>query len=145
MENFLLILPRYGMRLLWRDPEFPMNFRIAKGDVSILSEAREGTGENTIREYYRVDGSSLTINVLTPTELFVRKIQAYLGRRFVRDIYDLFVLTKFLDKKDYIIRSSLSRLLDNTPPPLDEKILRSLIYAGNANVTYSEILNYLRM
>ncbi|MEM3192540.1 MAG: nucleotidyl transferase AbiEii/AbiGii toxin family protein [Candidatus Parvarchaeota archaeon] len=145
VENFLLILPRYGMRLLWRDPEFPMNFRIAKGDVSILIEAREGTGENTIREYYRVDGSSLTINVLTPTELFVRKIQADLGRRFVRDIYDLFVLTKFLDKKDYIIRSSLSRLLDNTPPPLDEKILRSLIYAGNANVTYSEILNYLRM
>ena len=144
VEDLLALLPKYGLKLSWRDPEFPTNVRITNDDVSVLIEAKEGTGENTIREYYRTDGSSLTINVLTPTELFVRKIEAYLGRRLVRDIYDLFVLTKFLDKEDYLIRSSLSNFLDAMQSPSDEKILGSLIYAGNANITYSEMSGFLR-
>ena len=144
VKDLLLLLPKYGLRMLWRDPESPTNLRVTNGDVSVLIEAKEGTGESMIREYYRVDGSSLTINVLTPTELLVRKIEAYLGRRFVRDIYDLFVLTKFLDKKDYLVRISLSNFLDSMPSPFDEEILVSLVYAGNASISYSEISRYLR-
>ena len=144
VKDLLLLLPKYGLRMLWRDPEFPTNLRVTNGDVSVLIEVKEGTGESTIREYYRVDGSSLTINILTPTELLVGKIEAYLGRRFVRDIYDLFVMTKFLDKKDYMVRHSLSNFLDTIAPPFDEEILGSLVYAGNASITYSEISTYLR-
>ncbi len=54
---------RYGLSLLWRDRELPSIVRIGRGNTSVLLESREGWGEDTIRQYMRVDGSSTTIRL----------------------------------------------------------------------------------
>ena len=100
-DSFISSLDRYGLRLLWQDPEFPTVIRIANDHTELLLKAKEGYVENEIRAYSRVDGSTKTISVLSPTELMVRKIEAYLNRTFIRDIYDLFILTNWLDKPLY--------------------------------------------
>jgi len=144
LEKLIVSLPKYGLQLLWRDPEFPSNVRIGNNETSLLLESKEGSAEAVVRQYSRVDGSSMTISVLSPTELLIRKIEAYNGRRLIRDIYDIFILTGYLDPSDYTVNSRLSTFLKSVAKPDDEGILRSLIYSGNNNLTFTTMLEYIR-
>ena len=143
-NSFISSLDRYGLRLLWQDPEFPTVIRIANDHTELLLKAKEGYVENEIRAYSRVDGSTKTISVLSPTELMVRKIEAYLNRTFIRDIYDLFILTNWLDKHDYLVRTKLFEFLKDIPKPVDEEVLASLLYSGSSNLDFIEMVNYIK-
>ena len=143
-EKLISSLPKYGMRITWRDKEIPTNIRISDGVTELLLESKDGYAQSIIRQYMRVDGSSLTISVLSPTELLVRKIEAYEGRRLIRDLYDIFVLTNHIDRRDYTVSEKLSSFLETVRRPSDEKMLSSLIYSGNNTLSYREITGYLR-
>ena len=143
-EKLISSLPKYGMRITWRDKEIPTNIRISDGVTELLLESKDGYAQSIIRQYMRVDGSSLTISVLSPTELLVRKIKAYEGRRLIRDLYDIFVLTNHIDRRDYTVSEKLSSFLETVRRPSDEKMLSSLIYSGNNTLSYREITGYLR-
>ena len=82
--------------------------------------------------------------MFTPTEMLIRKIEAYEGRRFIRDVYDIFMLTRFLDKSDHVVASSLSSFLAKSKPPVDEDVLKSLIYTGKSDFRYSDMLDYIK-
>ena len=143
-EDFISKLKKYGLRLVWRDPEFPSMVRIGSSETEILLETKPGFAENEIGVYSRVDGSAKTISILSPTELMTRKIEAYHGRRFVRDIYDLFILTKWLDKSDYVVKSGMSWFLHELHTPVDEQILSSLLYAGPRDLSFASMTDYIR-
>ncbi len=144
LSTFIRSLPKYGLRLLSRDKELPSIIKVAKGEASLLLETKEERSESMIRQYFRVDGSSITISVFTPTEMLIRKIEAYEGRRFIRDVYDIFILTGFLDKSDHVVASSLSSFLAKSKPPVDEEVLKSLIYTGKSDFRYSDMLDYIK-
>ena len=144
LSTFIRSLPKYGLRLHSRDKELPSIIRIGKGETSLLLETKEERSESMIRQYVRVDGSSTTISVFTPVELLIRKIEAYEGRRFIRDVYDIFILTRFLDKSDYVVASSLSSFLTKSKPPVDGDVLKSLIYTGKSDFRYSDMLDYIK-
>ena len=144
MRSLIEILPKYGLRLLSRDRELPSLIRIAKGEISLLLESKEGHAESMIRQYVRVDGSSTTISVFTPVELLVRKIEAYEGRRLIRDVYDIFILTRFLNRNDHTVTSSLSSFLANAKRPQDEDVLKTLIYTGKSDFRFDDLLNYIK-
>ncbi len=144
LSTFIRSLPKYGLRLLSRDKELPSIIKVAKGEASLLLETKEERSESMIRQYVRVDGSSITISVFTPTEMLISKIEAYEGRRFIRDIYDIFILTRFLDKSDHVVASSLSSFLAKSKPPVDEDVLKSLIYTGKSDLRYSDMLDYIK-
>jgi hypothetical protein len=74
----------------------------------------------------------------------VRKIEAYLNRRFIRDIYDLVILTNWLDKRDYLFRTKLFKFLKDIPTPVDEEVLASLLYSGSTNLDFIKIVNYIK-
>ena len=73
-----------------------------------------------------------------------RKIEAYHGRRYVRDIYDLFTLTKWLDRSDNVVISSISSFLNNLARPIDEDVLQTQQYAGPRNLNFDSMIEYLR-
>ena len=143
-DSFISSLDRYGLRLLWQDPEFPMFIRIANDHTELLLKAKEGYVENEIRAYSRVDGSTKTIIVPSPTELMVSKIEAYLNRIFIRDIYDLFILTNWLDKTDYVVRTNLFEFLKDIQTPVDEEVLASLLYFAGRNLDFIKMVNYIK-
>ena len=143
LEKLIASLPKYGLQLLWMDLEFPSNIRIGNNETSLLLESKEGYAESIVRQYFRVDGSPMTVSVLSPTELLIRKIEAYNGRRLIRDIYDMFILTRYLDPSDYTVISRLSTFLKSVAKPDDEAILSSLIYSGNNNLTFTNMLEYI--
>jgi predicted nucleotidyltransferase component of viral defense system len=143
-DHLISSLGKYGLRILWRDPKFPTIVRIANSETELLLETKEGYAENEIRAYRRTDGSTKTISVLSPTELMVRKIEAYLNRRFIRDIYDLFILTNWLGMRDYLVRTNLFEFLKDIQTPVDEEVLTSLLYSGSSNLDFIKMVNYIK-
>lgn len=143
-DDFISSLEGNGMRLIWQDPEFPSRVKIARNEIDILLESKPGFAENEIRAYSRTDGSVKTLSVLSPTELMVRKIEAYQGRRLIRDIYDLFILTGWLDNADYTVKTELSNFLQKLNMPVDEGILSSLLYAGARDLNFVRMVDYIK-
>ncbi|MEM0140275.1 MAG: nucleotidyl transferase AbiEii/AbiGii toxin family protein [Ferroplasma sp.] len=136
-------LEKYGLRLIWQDPEAQSRIRIGNDEAELLLETKPGYAENEIRTYARTDGTTKTISVFSPTELMVRKIEAYLNRRFVRDLYDLFILTKWLNRSDYLVKTMLFRFLKEIQRPVDENILDSLIYSGRKDLSFAQMVKYI--
>ncbi len=142
--KLLNALAKYGLKLVWQDPEYRYRIRIARNETEILLESKPGFAENEIRTYFRTDGTMKTISVFSPTELLVRKIEAYHGRKYIRDIYDIFILTKWLDKLDYLVKTSISKFLWDISKPLDENVLGSLLYSGNKNINFASMIEYIK-
>jgi len=76
------------------------------------------------------DGTSILVNTLKPEEMIEEKTSAYLKRRKVRDLYDIFFLLKFVEDKEKI-RSPLTGFIKEFQRPLDEKELKVLIISGS--------------
>lgn len=144
LERLVNSMSSYGLSVLWRDPDLLSNIRIGNGTTSLLLESKEGEGESTLRPFLRTDGTTTVVEALSPTELMTRKIEAYMGRRLVRDLYDLLLLTRFLDKRDFVVRSKLSAFLEDAGEPEDEKVLRSLIYSGREDFSFSDIVQFMK-
>jgi predicted nucleotidyltransferase component of viral defense system len=95
-----------------------------------------------LKEYVAVDGNLITIYTLTPEELIIEKINTYLKRLKIRDLYDIYFLLRYI-KMDEIIRKSLSKLVDNFKKPLDEENLQTIIFEGVVP-TSDEMLNRIK-
>ncbi|MDE1873859.1 MAG: nucleotidyl transferase AbiEii/AbiGii toxin family protein [Candidatus Micrarchaeota archaeon] len=137
-------LPRYGIKVTWRDSELPLHMRLSNGTTEMLLEASLGEPEGKISQYARVDGSTTTVFALTPEELVIRKMEAYAGRRYARDLYDIFHMTNYIAKKDYYVRPKLRAFLSDVQRPKDFGVLKSLIYKGDAGVSFDSIMEYLK-
>lgn len=75
------------------------------------------------------DGSSILVRTLSPGEMIVEKVSAYVKRRKVRDFYDIFFLLQFVEERREV-KHALVRLVDEFARPLDEKELKALIISG---------------
>ncbi len=143
-KNLGAHLEKNGMNVTWKDKELPLHMRISDGKTDVLLEASVGRFESAITQYVKVDGSSMTISALQPSELFIRKMEAYEGRRYIRDMYDLVHLTNYVNKNDYYVTSKLKPFLARIKRPVDERILRSLIYKGQKDASFEKMLDYLK-
>ncbi|MGC8587390.1 MAG: nucleotidyl transferase AbiEii/AbiGii toxin family protein [Candidatus Micrarchaeia archaeon] len=143
-KRLLHELRKHNLTIVWKNPELESNARISDGQTNVLLEAKTGMPESVIAQYEKVDGTRMTISTLSPLELAVRKMEAYSGRRYIRDLYDLVQLTNFLDKNDYYVRQKFSEFIKGMKAPVDEHILRSLVYKGYGNYTFRVIADYLK-
>lgn len=85
--------------------------------------------KGSLKEYEGADGNFITVYTLTPEELIKEKIEAYLRRLKIRDIYDVFFLLRYVKDKDKISKE-LKKLIKGFKKPIDEKELRILIIEG---------------
>ncbi len=143
VESLINKLPKYNLKLEGRDADLNTNIRVGNGTASLLIEAKEGAAESTIMPYVKVDGSTMAIGVLSPTELLVRKIEAYSNRRYMRDLYDIYVLTNRLNRNDHFVRLKLSAFIKTIEKPVDEQVLKSLVYSGIV-ISYAGFLEYIK-
>jgi len=97
--------------------------------------------KSSLREYETADGNFITINTLTPEDLIMEKVEAYLKRLKVRDFYDIFFLMRYAEVKE--VSDRLKRLVENFKSPVDEKELRILIIEGIAPST-EKMLEYIK-
>lgn len=95
-----------------------------------------------LKEYEACDGNLITVYTLMPEELIKEKINAYLNRFKIRDLYDIFFLLRHVKKKEIIIKE-LKRLINNFKNPIDEEELKVLIIEGIAPDS-KKMLDYIK-
>ncbi len=66
---------------------------------------------------------------ISANDLLAEKLAAYRDRRFVRDIYDIYILSSYIERDEKTVRE-ISDFLNKMPPPINEEDLASLIYDG---------------
>lgn len=92
----------------------------------------EATYQNIIghiMDYETCDGNLMSVYSLIPEEFIKEKVNAYLKRLKVRDLYDIFFLLKLV-KNWQAITDSIKTLLKDYKPPVDEKDLGAIIIEG---------------
>ena len=94
-----------------------------------------------LKDYEAADGNFITVNALPPEGLINEKVDAYLRRLKVRDLYDIFFLIKYSDSK--AILGGLKKLIRGFKMPVDEKNLKVLIIDGIAPDA-NKMLDYIR-
>ena len=109
--------------------------------VEVGFEALFKHARGVVREYETYEGILFNVFTLTPEGMIGEKIDAYLKRRKVRDLYDIFFLLRHA-KKDERLKAGLTKLLRNFRESVDEGELRALILFG-AIPTTKEMLEYL--
>lgn len=80
-------------------------------------------------DLWLTDGSTIVVKSLTPEDLIMEKIEAFIDRRKSRDLYDIYYLIDFCSTN--LIKNALSKLiiyLDKEPE--DFKGLKELILIG---------------
>ena len=85
--------------------------------------------EGELREYETADGNLIIVYTLLPEELINEKVDTYLKRTKIRDLYDVFFLLRHIRDK-VKIKEGLRKLIANFKRPVDEKELKVLIIEG---------------
>ncbi len=79
--------------------------------------------------FEKVDGTYTEILTLSPEDLILEKIAAYSDRKFIRDIYDIYILSDYVKNVEKIKKAVLE-FTSKIERPTNEKDLASLIYTG---------------
>ena len=93
--------------------------------VYVRFEALFKKVKSVLRDYETIDGNFITVSTLTQEELIKEKINAYLNRKKIRDLYDIFFLLRYVQKI-----AELKKLIKEFKNPIDEKELKILIFEG---------------
>ncbi|WMT50783.1 MAG: nucleotidyl transferase AbiEii/AbiGii toxin family protein [Ferroplasma sp.] len=117
---------------------------ISDGNVNVKIEINHKYyPENPVeREYELTDGNSVNVLTLSPEDLIKEKILAYIDRRYIRDLYDIYILIKYIQHPEYITENLVS-FINNMQKPVDEDVLKSIVYIGLAP-SYSRMLDYIK-
>ncbi len=123
-------LERAGFKILKKRIKENSLFSVLKFDeIEVRLEAVFKRVEGILGEYETVEGNLITVYTLPPEILIKEKVNAYLKRRKVRDLYDIFHLLRFVEQKEKVKRSLLI-LIERFEKPLDEEKLKELILHG---------------
>jgi len=81
-----------------------------------------------IKKYETSESFFINVYTLTPEELIKEKIAAYMKRKKIRDLYDIFFLLDYSKRED--IEKDIKDLIKNFSDPKDEKNLATIIISG---------------
>ncbi len=117
--------------------------KVTNGTVEVRIEVglRRAKGE-VVRQYARTDGSFIDVFTLLPEAIVLEKISAYRSRRLIRDIYDIYHLRNMLEREE-MIKKEIASFIADIPKPLDERVLRTVVYSGAAPA-FQQIVDALR-
>lgn len=96
-----------------------------------LEIALRQPAQKVVVQYEKTDGTSIDIFSLSVEELLKEKMNAFIGRKLIRDLYDVYFLSGISQKLDSI-KAYAKKFFANPPNPIDEKNLKALIYSGVA-------------
>jgi predicted nucleotidyltransferase component of viral defense system len=110
--------------------------------TSVRFEATFQNIKGILLDYEKIDSTFFTIYGLSKEQLINEKINAYLSRRKIRDLYDTFFLFKDIINLDSI-KNALEKLTKNYLSPLDENDLRVIIIEGIVPKS-NDLIEYIR-
>lgn len=110
--------------------------------TSVRFEAIFKKHGGVLKEYQKADGNLITVYTLTAEGFILEKVEAYLKRLKIRDLYDIFFLMRYVTKS-HLVKDRLRELLSNYSHPTDENELRVLVIDGLVPKA-EKMLEYIR-
>ncbi len=92
--------------------------------------------------FEKIDGTYTEILTLSPEDLILEKIAAYSDRKFIRDIYDMYILSDYVNDAEKI-KNAVSVFIDKIEKPVNENDLKALIYTGPIP-SFSNMVKYIQ-
>lgn len=83
-----------------------------------------------LKEYETMESNFMVVYTLSAEGLIEEKVNAYIKRRKVRDLYDIFILLRQISPDNITTRKKLKELCSNFVMPDDEKELKLLVLEG---------------
>ena len=109
--------------------------------LSVRLEATFQKIQGEICDYEMSDGNTISIYSLTTEQFLAEKSRTYLKRFKVRDLWDVFFLTKFVNNPKNI--KEIGDLINNYKKPIDESDLKVILLDGIVP-SAEEMINYLK-
>ena len=131
IEDYFLSLKKKGFIIIKkRIKENSIYSELLFNETQVRFEATFQTKKKFVLKRYETS-ESFFINVytLTPENLVIEKIDTYLKRRKIRDLYDINFLRSYAQKTDEV-NLRLIKLIKNYQKPLDEENLGAIIISG---------------
>lgn len=97
--------------------------------------------EGILKEYETAEGNLISVYTLCAEDLIKEKVNAYLKRFKIRDLYDVFFLLRYADKDK--VKYYIKKLLGQFKEPVDKQELKVLILEGLIPGV-EKILQYLK-
>lgn len=95
-----------------------------------------------IKEYETIEGVLTNVYTFSPEDLIKEKVDTYLFRRKIRDLYDIFFLIRYV-REPAEIKGNVLKLLKEFREPADAAQLKVLVLFG-AVPSKNEIIDYLK-
>lgn len=116
--------------------------KLSYGRIEIRVEIVFKKVKGVLMDYECLDGRIIPIKGLDAKDLILEKISAFITRKKIRDLYDIYYLLKFV-KPSKNIKKALSELIEKFEKPKDEKELEKVILYGYVPKS-KEIIKYLK-
>ena len=97
--------------------------------VSVRLEATFQNIKGALLDYEKMDGTIISIYGLTAEQLLNEKINTYLSRKKIRDIYDVFFLMRLVSNTS-LIDKKIKKIIKEEIPPNDAEDLKVLLLEG---------------
>ena len=128
--EFFISLERKGFKIIKkRIKENSVYSELNFQNASVRFEATFQTKKSVFKKYETSESIFINVYTLSPEDLILEKIQAYLKRSKIRDLYDIDFLLGFIEDEEKINRE-LKRLIYEFKSPKDEKDLAAIIIYG---------------
>jgi len=143
LSRFFKSLEKKGLKIIKkRIKENSLYSTLKFNHALIRLEAIFKTIKNPIlKEYETSESSFINIYTLIPEDLILEKIETYLKRKKIRDLYDIFFLLRYAKNKK--ITNPIKKLIKNFTKPEDEENLKALIISGPIPNS-KKILDYIK-
>jgi len=143
INEFFRVLEKRGFNVIKkRIKENSLYSSLIFQGVSVRFEATFQIKKPLFKRYETSESFFINIYTLSSKDLIIEKINTYLKRKKIRDLYDVFFLLNYVEKKDDI-KKHLNKLIKNFEKSIDEKNLKAIIISG-AVPSSEQLLNGIR-
>ncbi len=102
---------------------------VYSGSIVSLKAIMKSVRDYVVRPYETVDGAFISVKTLSAETLLAEKVAAYLSRRKVRDLYDIYFLVNIVkDRKN--VDQGLLKQMSQLVPSVDEVVLKTIVLTG---------------
>jgi predicted nucleotidyltransferase component of viral defense system len=101
----------------------------SKSKLSVDIKCWERGKKGSVRDFERINGTTIKLRTLTAEQYILEKIDAYESRKYARDLYDIYQLLTYIEDKK-LVKGQLKEFIANLEEPANEKELQSIVYSG---------------
>lgn len=112
------------------------------GNTAVRFEATFQSKKPLFKKYETSESFFINVYTLPPEELVMEKVNAYLKRKKIRDLYDILFLLNYA-KREKDVRNHLNLLIKNFEKPVDPENLAAIIISG-AVPNFNQLLEAIK-